>query len=244
MQDSKAIDKIDNKIKNIDNKIDNKIENHSNDVSVFMHEIKNPLNNVYLLVQSIEADPSPENIKQSTLLIKQSIKQIQSIERDFNEYRSTGKTTIRPSTVSINALISDLIEEYRPMANKYQVTLVPSYKIGRIYTDATKLRQILGNLISNGIKYNKPNGTVVMTHFSAGNMLKISVKDTGIGMDKKELDSMGTPFYRSKRNDSPGTGLGMALIYKIVQELRWKIDIKSDKDLGTEVILSVPWVTS
>ena len=178
MQDSKAIDKI-------DNKIDNKIDKHSNDVSVFMHEIKNPLNNVYLLVQSIEADPSPENIKQSTLLIKQSIKQIQSIERDFNEYRSTGKTTIRPSTVSINALISDLIEEYRPMANKYQVTLVPSYKIGRIYTDATKLRQILGNLISNGIKYNKPNGTVVMTHFSAGNMLKISVKDTGIGMDKK-----------------------------------------------------------
>jgi two-component system phosphate regulon sensor histidine kinase PhoR len=229
-----------------DTKLDvvSKIENHSNDVSVFMHEIKNPLNNVYLLVQSIEADPSPENIKQSTLLIKQSIKQIQSIERDFNEYRSTGKTTIRPSTVSINALISDLIEEYRPMANKYQVTLVPSYKIGRIYTDATKLRQILGNLISNGIKYNKPNGTVVMTHFSAGNMLKISVKDTGIGMDKKELESMGTPFYRSKRNDSPGTGLGMALIYKIVQELRWKIDIKSDKDLGTEVILSVPWVTS
>jgi signal transduction histidine kinase len=209
-------------------------------VSAFMHEIKNPLNNVYMLVQSIEKEEDVESIKQSMALIKQSIQQIKAIEGDFNEYRKTGKTSIRPGTINIGGMLSSLVEEYRPMANSYNVKLNVVYKVGRIYTDGDKLRQVLSNMLSNAIKYNKNGGTVYVTYNKTPTTTNIIVKDTGIGMSEEELKCIGTPFYRSKKVDAPGTGLGVSLIKKITGMMGWGLDISSKEGMGTEITLTVP----
>lgn len=211
----------------------------SDTISSFMHEINNPLSNIYMLVQVMEKETDIRSIKQYSGLIQQSIQQVKDLHTDFNEYRRTGKMSIKPSIVNIGSLLSGVVEEYRLTANKKNITITLNIKPCRVYTDAVKLRQVVSNLLSNAIKYNVVNGSIEIKCVYNNPGVDITISDTGIGMDLTELSQLGTPFYRCKRVEVPGTGLGFSLVKKIVNSLSWEINTTSELNKGTTVVLSV-----
>lgn len=196
-----------------------------NSTSIFMHEIKNCLSNVYSLVEIIEADP--KELQTCLPLIKASIKQIKNIEYDYDEYRKSGKNAIRISHVNLATVITSLAEEYRIQAEEKKITIKTDCKNIKVQTDVTKLRQVLANLITNAIKYNVTGGKILIECKQVADKIRVYISDTGIGMSQEEIVKLGTMFYRSKKIDVPGTGLGWSLIKSIIGIMGWDINIRS-----------------
>lgn len=86
-----------------------------------------------------------------------------------------------------------------------------------------------------------PNGGTVWTTCSSTDdgFLKIIIKDEGIGMTKKQIDMLGSPYYSLKES---GTGLGMMVSFQIIRSFKGKIQVNSEKDIGTEFIISLPQI--
>jgi len=212
-----------------------------NDQSVFMHEIKNSLSNIYSLIDIIEGDPN--ELKFCLPLIKEAIKQVKNVEKDYDEFRKSGTNSIKIIQVNLLALINSITDEYKSMADEAKITFSVKCKNIKIQADATKLRQVLSNLISNAIKYNKPGGKVLID-CQVDEKINIIVSDTGIGLSPDEIQNLGTTFYRSKKIDVPGTGLGWALIKNICKILGWNVVVRSKTkpsmyEYSTSVILSI-----
>jgi signal transduction histidine kinase len=214
-----------------------------NDISSFMHEIKNPLGNIYSLCDLINLEDDIKLIKELTLVLKQSIEQVISLEKEYNEYRKTYKSTVKPTCFLIGELINDIIKEYKSAIEKKEIKTIINIdeKASKkdVYTDKTKLKQVLINIISNAIKYNKEGGSIEIDIYTYKESTYISVKDTGIGIKKKDLDKIGSPFYRCKEIEAEGSGLGMSLIKKICSKMNWDLSIESIYNEGTVLLLII-----
>ncbi len=193
--------------------------------NIFMHEIKNSLGNIYSLIEIIENDPT--EISECLPLIRGAIQQIKNIEYDYDEYRKSGKTPIQLSPINLATALTSISEEYRIAAEEKKINITLSCKNIKIQTDMTKLRQVLSNLISNAIKYNHANGQIHLECKMMGDRPVVIISDTGIGMSSEEIRLLGTMFYRSKKINVPGTGLGWSLIKAIVDIMKWDINIRS-----------------
>lgn len=196
-----------------------------NSTSTFMHEIKNCLSNIYMLAEIIETDPN--ELRSCLPLIKASIRQVKNIELDYDEYRKLGKNTIHITSVNLATVIASVVEECRIQAEEKNVTISTDCKNIKIQTDATKLKQVLTNLVTNAIKYNVAGGKVLVECKSISDKIGIYISDTGIGMAFEEIKMLGTAFYRSKKIDAQGTGLGWPLIKSIAEMMEWDISVRS-----------------
>ncbi len=206
---------------------------------VFLHEIKNSLGNIYAISDLLLIEEDPVEIKKLAGLLKSSIDQIRAVERDYNMFRKLGRETIDFSTINVPTMITSVIDEFKPIAEKDNVKIICTTKACRVYTDKTKLRQVLINFISNAIKYSNGDGVVTISCNSLGSRTRIIIKDNGIGMSPEEVKLLGTPFFRSKRVDRDGTGLGWAFIKKTCQLLNWTYDVQSTLGNGTTVTLEI-----
>jgi signal transduction histidine kinase len=201
---------------------------------IYIHEIKNPLNAIYGASQLISTCQTSE-VKTYIDIILQSVDNIKKIEKDFNEYCKSGCIAIQYDMVNLKLLLKEVITEHRALLKKYHVEVVLNCGETNVITDHMKLKQVLINIISNAVKYNKKNGVVNISCYSENSDIIIHVKDTGIGISPTELNRIYKPFYRSKKIDRPGTGLGVCIINKIANLLKWKFTIMSVENIGTTV---------
>jgi two-component system phosphate regulon sensor histidine kinase PhoR len=111
--------------------------------------------------------------------------------------------------------------------------------------DRDKIKQIILNLLSNALKYNRPNGSVILKAVSGEGELKISVQDTGVGIPEDDLGHLFEKFYRVREHETKvsGTGLGLSICKQIVQGHGGAIEIKSKLGIGTNVIITLPRVS-
>ena len=99
------------------------------------------------------------------------------------------------------------------------------------------------NLCDNAIKYNKCDGHVDVRVLQVGDSVRISVKDTGIGIPEDQLSRVFERFYRvdkSHSKQSGGTGLGLSIVKHVVQYHHGKIEVHSKEGVGTEIIIELP----
>jgi len=202
--------------------------------STYMHEIKNPLGVIYGIAQLLKTS-SPEETKQHATMLMDSVERIKAIDSDFDSYRKTGKRQMKYVVVDVRDLLNKATNEYEQMAQQYDVQLIRDFSKARAFTDVGKLKQVIDNVISNAIKYNKPGGAVTVKCYTDTNDMHMIISDTGIGMSKREIESIGKPFYRAKKIDRPGTGLGLCTTLKLANLLNWDITISSSPDKGTKL---------
>ena len=124
--------------------------------------------------------------------------------------------------------------------NVESLTDIPEW----IDTDASRLKQVLVNLIGNAIKFT-PKGsiTIIIEHCNNTKTLKISVKDTGIGLDKQSLENIFKPFYQvesSMTRKFQGTGLGLTIAKDLTEKLGGELSITSQPDKGTTFSITLP----
>ena len=118
---------------------------------------------------------------------------------------------------------------------------VPS-ELPTIKGDQDKLKQVVLNLISNAINYNKPSGTITVSGHSSPDELVISINDTGQGIRAAEINHLFDKFYRSQATEKSvqGTGLGLAICKKIVEAHNGHIEVQSEVGIGTTFSVHLP----
>jgi len=116
-------------------------------------------------------------------------------------------------------------------------------QLPEIRGDRARIEQVLINMLSNAIKYTPDGGRIRVTAGCKDDMVWCTVKDTGIGIPKKDLNRVFERFYRvdkARSRESGGTGLGLSIAYEIVERHDGKIEVQSQVGKGTSITVSLP----
>jgi len=133
----------------------------------------------------------------------------------------------------VNEFLESVGKDYESLAAARSVTLKLSLSTrsdDEVFGDKDRLRQVLNNLISNAINYNKPGGEVVVTSEKKENGIQLSIKDTGVGIPSEHLSRIFERFYRMNSDRSRalgGTGLGLAIVKHIVEAHKSQVQVES-----------------
>ncbi len=140
--------------------------------------------------------------------------------------------------VDLYELAQTCVEMLKMNAKKHNVTLEISGQKKVVYGSRQMLDEVIYNLCDNAIRYNKENGSVYVTVDEEDDNVYLSVRDTGIGIDKEHQERIFERFYRvdkSRSKETGGTGLGLAIVKHIVALHHARICIDSEIGKGTEI---------
>lgn len=212
------------------------------------HEIRTPLNGILgftsLLGDTTITDEQREKYRK---IISESGNRLLSVINDVMDISKieAGEVNVYRDQLNIDSLLQEMEDFYRSKARegvhiRYQA---PANNADiHIYTDKTKIYQIVNNLIGNAIKFTH-KGTICYGYSVNNNYLKIFVKDTGIGIPEKFKDKIFERFIQvgqSHSRDYEGTGLGLSISKKLVELLNGRIYFESKLNTGTTFFVEIP----
>jgi signal transduction histidine kinase/FixJ family two-component response regulator len=147
-----------------------------------------------------------------------------------------GQSSLSREPVEIAEALRESIELMQPLAAAADVRLEPLHVATTyVLADRQRLKQVLINLVSNAIKYNRAGGSVNVTCEVSGDGVRISVRDTGIGIPGKHLEQIFSPFERlgAEHGEIEGTGLGLTVAKRLVEAMKGTIGVESKAGEGS-----------
>lgn len=217
------------------------------------HELRTPMNAILgfsqLLGLSGQATELSDKQKEYVDHILSSGEHLLKLISDVLEFNAIeeGQMTTMYAQVSVQPLLEECLQQVSLRAEEGQVELVNLCGQGSmlplLWTDATRLKQVLLNLLSNAIKYNKVGGTVTVSCSEAPDQyVRISVSDTGSGIPLYRQDQLFTPFDRLGRETGQiaGTGIGLIIARRVVELLGGEIGFESEEGHGSTFWVNIP----
>lgn len=215
------------------------------------HDIRGPIGGMVGIAEMIEQDVQDNNFDEISEMINILKKGGESVlemaEQVMNE--TVKREGPGENQISIQNFCQKLIELYEPQARTKDISLhINTDEFSEhVYFSRAMLTQIVGNLISNSIKFTKPNGTVsvdleITRNSKTSKELKVIVSDSGIGISKDKISEILTGSAESSGGTSgeSGFGYGLKLVRYLVQKINGTIDIESDQNTGTTFKLNLP----
>ena len=158
----------------------------------------------------------------------------------------SGQMTISREPVALADAVHDALALLAPMARERHVSLgIDTDGLaddGHVYADRNRFKQVLLNVLSNAIKYNRPGGRVdVSFQITEGTRVRTMIADTGIGIAPAHLDKPFEPFERlgAEQTDVDGTGLGLALSMGLIEAIGGAIEVQSTVGVGTTFVIDL-----
>lgn len=219
-------------------------------LSSMSHELRTPLNAIMGFAQLLNTNSStPLNPRQQGQ-VTQIYKSGQHLLALINEVLDLSKVESGRLTLSLEAItpysiISEAVAGITPLAEQQAITLHMDselIKLPKLIADYTRLKQVLINLISNGIKYNKPEGNVHIRGYIEEEALVISVLDTGMGIEPDYIEQLFQPFNRlgAENTAIEGSGVGLALTKRIVEQMSGSVGVINNPGQGCEFWFKLP----
>ena len=206
------------------------------------HDIKTPLSSILGYVELIDKTDNEKEINS----IQQSADHILNLLNNLLEYSSLeqGKLQISNETFNIRQLCDETVEMFDSIAKHKNLEFIyePSIEEGTyILSDRLKIKQILSNIISNGIKYTL-EGSVSFKARKGRGLLVFEITDTGVGIPKDKLEEVFKPFVRIETYNqfAEGSGYGMSVVKGLVDLLGGEIHIDSEVGKGTNFEVRIP----
>ena len=198
------------------------------------HEIKNPLTPINLSVQRMEekyiSDPDKllEIFPEAALTIQQEITNLQNLARSFADFARIDQP--QSTAISPAALIADIIQPYK---HDYHIIFAAKSK-EQICFDSTHFYQVVTNLLQNSIDACQEDCRIEIKIEKLTNKLQITFLDNGSGISPESLPKIFQPYFSSKKK---GTGLGLAVVKRLVEMNNAEISVESSLGSGTKFIL-------
>ena len=232
------------------------ISNHAK--SAFLtrmsHELRTPMNAILGYGQFLESNPNDPLTPSQKEHVQQILRGGNHLLELINEILDlasieAGKINLSISEVSPALVIDECLTLIQPVADEYGITVenkVNGEPLPEVRADHTRFVQVLLNLITNAIKYNRDNGTVIVDgRLSSKGLLRISVTDTGNGIPEDKLKDLFEPFNRlgAEATNIEGTGVGLTITRQLVELMNGAMGVDSVVGTGSTFWFDLP-VTS
>ncbi len=219
-------------------------------LSNISHEIRTPLNAIIGFIQFLIEEEDDEEKRKKLHIIDSSSKILLQLINDVLDFSKieSGKLEIERIPFPVKKEFELIKEIFDSLVQSKGVSFnctIDENVPNMVISDPLRIKQITINLVSNAVKFTPKDGTIDLhISFNEGtSRLKVSVKDTGIGMDKNHLDKLFSPFVQgdgSITRKYGGTGLGLAISKELVHLMGGQIYVSSTKGEGSTFIFEIP----
>lgn len=235
-------------VKDYLNRIDKEKQIRQEFFSNASHELKTPITSIQGYAELMESGMvQDENMKMD--FIKRIKKEAINMAGLINDILMISRLEAKDaevvvSDVRISVLLDEITDSLKPAAASGQVFIHCDCQPLCIKANPQQMKELLSNLVSNAVKYNRPGGQVWVNIREKGENLVIRVRDNGVGIPQESLDRIFERFYRVDKGRSRkqgGTGLGLSIVKHIVNFYHGTIRVTSQLEEGTEFIVTIPF---
>lgn len=218
------------------------------------HELRTPLNAIIGFGQLLaSADTMPLTLERSKAFADHIVKAGHHLLSLINEILNlaqieAGKLTLSLESVAVMPVLDECRSMLEPLAVQRNIELrFPQGSDMHVHADRTRLKQVLLNLLSNAVKYNRDRGSVVVDCARpAPERIRISVRDTGVGMRSDQLQALFEPFNRlgQEAGGQEGTGIGLVVTKHLVELMGGEVGVTSTPGAGSVFWIELGWSSS
>jgi PAS domain S-box-containing protein len=218
-------------------------------VSMASHEFRTPLTAVLTSADLIEEFPGSHQQAQRLKYVAHIRTSVQHLNTILEEFLSVGrieegKIEARPANLNLDNLVRDTVADVQSLLKAGQTIDWQVECPVPVRLDASLLRKILMNLLSNALKYSGENSVITVQAGCELKELTITVQDQGIGISQEDQAHLFEQFFRAPSVvTEPGTGLGLYIIAKYLELMGGTIDLQSAPGQGTTVTIALPLTT-
>ncbi len=239
----------------------------SNFIATVSHELRTPLTSVIgyseMLLEGLAGDLSGEQREYIKTILEKGESLLNLITQVLDLSRiESGNVLMSWEEVDIRAVINLAVSDVLPQAHKKGLTLAvdTAVEVDPIVADRDKVRRILGNLLSNSVKFTRAPGSIVVKtdvhqlppqdpaydifEPERNRYLRVQVSDTGIGIPRDKLDDIFNAFYQvdnSSTREYGGTGLGLTIARNFAHAHRGRIEVTSSEGTGSTFVVLLPY---
>lgn len=217
-------------------------------LATLAHELRNPMAAICYGAQLLHSDPTPAVLSQARGTIE---RQSQHMSRLLDGLLDVSRITrnvieLKPEELELRAIVQEAIDAARSQIEAARHQLVVSMPPQSVWVrgDPTRLLQIVGNLLSNATKYTPPGGEVRVTLEADGELARISIRDTGVGLSQEMLPKVFELFaqvHKGLRVSATGLGIGLAVTKRLTELHGGRIEVRSEGlGRGAEFIVHLP----
>ncbi len=215
------------------------------------HELRTPLNSILGFGQLLDGysesrfSSTDRDCIREILLAGEHLLHLISDILDLSRIES-GNLVVRPRIIGLEAMLRAVCSLTQPSAETRNITVIPHIETPSepfVYADPTRLKQVLLNLISNAIKFNRAGGSVsIRCSCDTPEALTVRITDTGSGLTRDQIQRLFVPFERldADKHAVEGTGIGLALSKQLVEMMNGQIGVESAPGVGSTFWIQLP----
>lgn len=219
-------------------------------ISIISHDLRTPFSSILGFTDLLLNDDelTEEEKKQYARYIQESSKSMLALVNSLLDWTrlQTGRIKFEPEKFSAASVVNESVRTFTGSAFQKHIDIVSNVKEeSTVFADKSLLLQVFNNLISNAIKFTRPDGQITISANPSEKLrfLQFSVKDNGVGIDElnlKNLFRVETKFTSEGTAGEKGSGLGLSLVKEIIEKHGGDIWVESKKNQGSEFIFTIP----
>jgi signal transduction histidine kinase len=219
-------------------------------ISEMVHELRTPLTAILAYADMLlGAAVSAEQRTQFLETIRSEAERLSNLTNEFLDLArlSSGRATLVRAEINLSNVVHTAVNVVRPQAIErgVRISVRAPENLPQVRGDEKRLHQVVLNLMSNAVKYNKPDGNITVTVGVDGeneDYARVTVRDTGRGISQENLSRLFEKFFRvaDAEGYAQGTGLGLSIAKQIVEVHGGQITVESELDVGTTFSFTIP----
>lgn len=206
------------------------------------HDLRSPLLSIKGLVNIARNETTDTKTKQYLTMMNDRADKLDLFIKDIIDYSKNTRTEVRPEKVNVHRLLEEVQENFQFLEGAEKIQFQNEIQLQETFTDKTRLKVILNNLISNAIKYHHHDQTdpwIKIKMHNGSKTLSIVVSDNGPGINVEHQAKIFDMFYRGTER-SKGSGLGLYIVKETIAKMNGSIKVESVEGQGTSFFVKIP----
>lgn len=221
-------------------------DNIKNDfISSVSHELRTPLTAIrgWGETAKMSLGTDEELVKRGIDVVLSEADRLSGLVEELLDFSrmQTGKLSVVSAPLNITFLLSESVDMYYELARRQGIELVftrPQEEV-TVMGDINRLKQVFINIVDNAVKYTESGGQVLVDQITEEACVRISVKDTGVGIPAQDIDRVKEKFYKANKKVR-GSGIGLAVADEIIKQHQGLLFVESTEGVGTTVTIVLP----
>jgi len=219
-------------------------------ISIVSHQLRSPLSNLKWtieLLMSGKLGMIEERQIEYFKIIKENSNRMHELVSDLLTVSriESAKLPFKEEDFSMQELVRNLINEYKPLISAYNVKVVfnESNDLPHVFSDPSRIKLVIENLLDNAVRYTKQRGEIKIELSQKNSNIYFSIKDNGVGIPEKDKKYIFQKFFRSEnalKHQTKGSGLGLYISKAIIKKAKGKIGFQSTENKGSTFWFTLP----